>query len=221
MLTSFSIITYGYEFLLLIVSSTGIVFYKRLTLPFKVLSISIICSFIIAILSNILVAKHQTNAPVLHVESVSEFVFYALTYYYLFTNQKIKNVVIIFIIAVILFSIFNALFLQPFNKIFPTNVSLLTLGILVAFSLLLFKEMLLYPLITPILKQGVFWYNTAIVFYSTTMFLNIGLSNIYSKNQSIDYLVFYVWYLILYIFTILIAIALITDSKETYKTDAL
>jgi hypothetical protein len=72
-----------------------------------------------------------------------------------------------------------------------------------------------------LLKQGVFWFNTAIIFYSTTMFLNIGLSNVYIRNASLDYLVFYLWYFIVYIFALLIGIALLTDSKETNKTHAL
>jgi hypothetical protein len=42
------------------------------------------------------------------------------------------------------------------------------------FSLLLFKEMLQYPLRINILKQSVFWYNTAILFYATTMFFMMG-----------------------------------------------
>jgi hypothetical protein len=74
--------------------------------------------------------------------------------------------------------------------------------------------MLLYPLKTPILKQGVFWYNTAIIFYSTTMFLNIGLSNAYRSNISLYIVVFYLWYAIVYIFAVLVGIALLTDNKQ-------
>ncbi|GAC1306145.1 MAG: hypothetical protein NVSMB24_16110 [Mucilaginibacter sp.] len=120
-----------------------------------------------------------------------------------------------------MFSVINALFFQPFHSVFPTYVNLPTLALLVIFSLLLFKQMLLSPLITPLLKQGVFWFNTAIIFYGTTMFLNIGLSNVYIRNPSTDYLIFYFWYVILYIFTILIGIALLTDNKETNHTNAL
>ncbi|MDF2432837.1 MAG: hypothetical protein JWP44_2468 [Mucilaginibacter sp.] len=118
------------------------------------------------------------------------------------------------------FAIINALFLQPFHKVFPTYVNLPTLGLLVVFSLLLFKQMLHYPLKTPILKQGVFWFNTAIMFYSTTMFLNIGLSNVYISNISLYILVFYLWYSIVYIFTILVGIALLTDKEEIDKANA-
>jgi hypothetical protein len=189
--------------------------------PFKILALSAIASLVIDILSDISIAKYKTNAPVLHVEAVAEFVFYALVYYYLFNNQTTKKVIIFSIIGVSVFAVINAWFLQPFNTVFPTYVNLPTLALLVIFSLLLFKQMLLSPLTTPLLRQGVFWFNTATIFYGTTMFLNIGLSNVYIRNPSTDYLIFYFWYAIFYIFTILIGIALLIDNKKITSTNAL
>jgi hypothetical protein len=81
--------------------------------------------------------------------------------------------------------------------------------------------MLLYPLNTPILKQGVFWFNTAMIFYATTLFLNIGLSNVQIRNPSLDYLLYYFWYTILFIFTILIGVAFLIDNKQIDKAHAI
>lgn len=210
-------ITYSYNIILLLAVIIGVVRYKMLSTAFKILTGSMVVTLILAVLSNVFIAIYKTNAPILHLEAITEFVFYALVYYYLLSNSKIKKVIIASIVVFTVFSIINALFLQPYHKIFPTYINLPTLGLLVVFSLLLFKQMLLYPLITPILKQGVFWFNTAIIFYSTTMFLNIGLSNIITTYPSFDYLMFYFWFGILYIFTILIGIALLTDYKEINK----
>jgi hypothetical protein len=216
-----AIITHTYEILVLIVVIIGITRYSMLNHPFKILALSTIANLAVDILSDIFNAKYKTNAPVLHVEAITDFVFYGLIYYYLFNNQRTKKVIIISIIVISVFSVINALFLQPFNKVFPTYVNLPTLALLVIFSLLLFKQMLLSPLTTPLLKQGVFWFNTAIIFYGTTIFLNIGLSNVYIRNPSTDYLIFYFWYVIFYIFTILIGIALLTDNKKITSTNAL
>jgi predicted Abi (CAAX) family protease len=210
-----------YDILLLLVAVAGITRYKALNTPFKILAIGAAVSLILNISENIFILKYKSNAPLFHIEAVSGYAFYAFIYYYLFTNKKLKQAIIISVIIVTLFAVFNALFWQPFYKVFPTHVNLPTLGLLVLFSLLLFRQMLLFPLKTPLLKQGVFWYNTAIIFYSTTMFLNIGLSNVYIRNASLDYLVFYLWYFIVYIFAILIGVTLLTDSKETNKTHAL
>jgi hypothetical protein len=216
-----AIITHTSEILMLIVVIIGITRYSMLNNPFKILVLAMIANLIIDILSDIFIAKYKSNAPVLHVEALTEFIFYALVYHYLFTNKNTKRAVIISLIVISIFSVINALFLQPFHTVFPTYVNLSTLGLLVIFSLLLFKQMLLSPLTTPLLKQGIFWFNTAIIFYGTTMFLNIGLSNVYIRNPSTDYLIFYFWYIILYIFTILIGIALLTDHKKITSTNAL
>jgi hypothetical protein len=217
----FKIIIHTYELLVLATVIIGILRYNRLTTPFKILAFSMIANLAIDILSDIFNAKYKSNAPVIHVEAVTEFVFYALVYYYLSTSKRTKKVIVVSIIAISAFSVINAIFLQPLHTVFPTYVSLPTLALLVIFSLLLFKQMLLSPLTTPLLKQGIFWFNTGIIFYATTMFLNVGLSNVYIRNPSTDYLIFFFWYAILYIFTILIGIALLTDNKKITGTNAL
>lgn len=79
--------------------------------------------------------------------------------------------------------------------------------------------MLAYPLKVNIVKQGVFWYNTAILFYATTMFFNLGLTNYYSKHGG-DIYIYFFWYGVLCIFHILIGIALLTDDKKIISTYA-
>ena len=74
--------------------------------------------------------------------------------------------------------------------------------------------MLLYPVKINIVKQSVFWYNTAMLFYATTMFFNLGMTNYYSQHK-FDAYIFYFWYFILCAFHIMIGIALLTDNKET------
>jgi len=171
-------------------------------------------------LSIIVAALYGTNAPVLHIEALVQYIFYSSIYYCLFNNKAIRKAIVLSIILVSVFAIANALFFQPFLKVYPTYVNLPTLAALTILSLLLFRQMLLYPLKTPLLKQGVFWYNTAILFYSTTLFLTIGFSNIYRKDLFFAY-IYYLWYVILYIFALLTALALLTDSKENNKPYAI
>jgi hypothetical protein len=88
------------------------------------------------------------------------------------------------------------------------------------FSLLLFKEMLLYPLKINIINQSVFWFNTAMLFFATTMFFNLGLTNYLGRNIQYDDIIIYFWYLILYLFHILICIALLTENKKITPSNA-
>jgi hypothetical protein len=215
-----SIIVFFYCVLLLIVSGIGIIRYKKLTTPFKVLTWSVFMVLLFNILSKIFSIRYRTNAPILQCECITEYIFYSLTYYCLFKNKTIKKAILISIAVISVFFIINAIFLQPFHKVFPTNVYLPTQILFAIFSLLLFKQMLLYPLKINIVKQSIFWYNTGILLYATTMFLNLGLTNYYAVHNLNDFIIYYFWYFSLYLFHILIGISLLTDNKEIITTYA-
>ncbi|MDR3696768.1 hypothetical protein [Mucilaginibacter sp.] len=215
-----SIIEFFYWLLLLIVSGVGIMRYKKLTLPFKILSCSVLIVFFFNILAKVFSFRYKNNAPILQTESITEYVIYALIYFYLFKNKAIKKVIFASIVILFVFFIINAIFLQPFLKVFPTNIYLPTQILFAIFSLLLFKQMLLYPSKVNIVKQGVFWYNTAMFIYATTMFLNLGLANYYVAHHINDYSLYYFWYFSLYLFHVFIGVSLLTDNKEMLTTYA-
>jgi hypothetical protein len=126
----------------------------------------------------------------------------------------IKKTIVISIIIITIFFFINAVFFQAISKVFPTNIYFPTQILFAVFSLLLFKEMLMYPLKINIIQQSVFWYNTAILFYATTMFFNFGLSNYLVRRNLNDQFIYYFWYFILHVFYILISISLLTDKKK-------
>jgi hypothetical protein len=207
-------IAVSYCFLLFIVWTIGIIRYKKLTTAFKVLTWSVLFIFILAILSYVFASKYRNNRPIIHLECITGYLFYGMTYYYLFKNVIIKKTIIISIIIITVFFIYNAIFLQPFNKVFPSNVFIPTQTLYVIFSLLLFKEMLLYPLDSNIIKQSIFWYNTGIFFYSTTLFITLGITNYLAKQPKYDPITTYLWYFVLFAFHILIGVSFLTDNKE-------
>ncbi len=211
--TSIFVITYAYDVLLLAVAVAGIARLRYLSTAFKILTCWCALSLVLVILEDIFIVKYRNNAPIFHVEALLGYVFYALTYYYLFTGKLVKKAIIISLIVIVPFALLNALIWQPFQHVFPTYVNLPTLGLLAVLSLLLFRQMLLSPSNVLLLRQGVFWYNTAMLFYSTTMFLTTGLSNVYTGDKPLIYLIFYVWYFIVYIFAALLGIALLTAKK--------
>jgi hypothetical protein len=177
-------------------------------------------TFFANIAERISVVISGTNAPVLHIEDLLEYIFCASIYYYFFTNKNIKIAIITSIIVITIFAIINAFTWQPLLKAFPTNITLPAFAILTILSLLLFRQMLLSPVNIPLLSQGVFWYNTAILFYSTTLFFIIGLSNYQLRFHGLVKYFFYLWYAILYIFAALLALTLLKASKEINKSHA-
>ena len=215
-----TIISISYIFLLLIVGIIGMIRYKSLSLPFKILTWSSFMAFLLAVASRVVSARYKNNFPILHLECITEFVFYSLVYYYLFKNKVIREAIIIIIIVFSISFVINAIFFQPFFKLFPTNIDLPKQVLFAIFSLLLFKEMLLYPLKINIINQSVFWFNTAMLFFATTMFFNLGLTNYLGRYIQYDDIIIYFWYLIIYLFHILICIALITENKKTTLSGA-
>jgi hypothetical protein len=213
----------SYHLLLITVLGIGFIRYKKLTIPFKILTLSVIATLLLAILNQISINRYKHNYPILHLECITGYIFYSLSYYYLFKDKKLKKLILISIVIVTVFFFINAIFLQPFNKVFPSNLYLPTQALFALFSLLLFREMLQYPLKINIIKQSVFWYNTAILFYATTMFFMLGLTNYFGEHKfSINFVFFigYFWYFILFVFHILIGVSFLTSNKEITTTDA-
>lgn len=210
---------YIFNFLLLVIAFIGMVRYKKLTIPFKILAFSMAVSFILSIGSKIVSIKYKNNAPVSHLETWTNYVFYALVYLFLFKNKHFKTFIRISIFLITAFTIFNGLFLQPFERIFPTNVEIVTGILFVIFSLILFKQMLQYPLQVNIIKQSVFWFNTAILFCYATMFLNLALTNYYSQHHLIT-IVYYFWLYVNMIFNLLLLVSILMDKKETLTSNA-
>jgi len=188
--------------------------YKKLTIPFRILTLSVLAAFFWEVLSEVSALKYNNNALISHFQGVSDYFFYAIIFSYLFKSQVIKKIALISIIFVIIFSIINALFIQPYDQSFPTNVYLITNALGVIFSLLIFKQMLQYPLEMNIVKQSIFWFNTAILLFSATMFLNMGFTNYYAKHKWGTDIIFYIWFCSDCLLNILISISLLTDNKE-------
>jgi len=199
--------------ILLIVAFIGILRLQKLSPPFKLLIVSVTISFILCVLSIIVSLRYKNNAAVLQIVCISEYVFYSLIYYYLFKNKIIKKAILLSILIISIAFLMNAVFFQSFLKVFPTNINIPAQILLAVFSLLLFKEMLLHPLKINIIKQGIFWYNTAILFFSTTMFVFLSLSNYLASRNLNDDFKWYFWYLIVDIFHLLLGVAILTDNN--------
>ncbi len=75
--------------------------------------------------------------------------------------------------------------------------------------------MLQYPVQMNIVRQSVFWFNTGILFSSTTMFFIFSLMNYYATYYPKDYkLILYFWYSVDIIFSILLFIAILNDNND-------
>lgn len=189
--------------------------YQKLTIPFRILVLSLVVTIALEIFARFLTVKFKNNAVAYHLMSINGYIFYSLIYRYLFKNKKLKRFVLLSMPAVITFFFINLFLLQqPSHKVFPTNIYLLTNSLYIIFSLLLFKQMLQHSLEVPIVKQSNFWFNTAMLYYSATMFLHVAFLNYYVEHGWGYDIIFYLYggnYILFYSLT---AAALLVDRKE-------
>jgi hypothetical protein len=209
-----------YYSLLSIIIVTGIVRYKRLTIPYKILLLYIGVTLILEILSLICRYRYKNNLPVEHVASYSEFLLNSLVFYHLFRSKQTKKIIMVCIAAITVFFIFNSLKLQPYMSSFPSNSTIVSEIFYVILSLMIFKQMLQYPLQINITRQSIFWYNTAILFFSTTVFLNFALVNYYVKHHLNPTILYNCGLVLNMTFYLLIGVSIMIDDKNIIADNA-
>jgi hypothetical protein len=204
----------------IIVCLIGIVRFRKLTMPFKLLVIWLIIDLLFDSCNKLCIAVYKNNALLSHVEGMAEYPAYTIIYYYLFVSRGIKKVILYSIPIIVILSIIDGCFFQGFTKSFPTYMIMTEEILYMVFAILLFKQMLQYPVQLNIMKQSIFWFNTGMVFFSSTMFLNLSLMNYYGKYHSGNYsVILSFWYSIDIIFNILFIIAILNDNKTRLGYD--
>lgn len=198
----------------IIVSLTGLVKFKKLTRPFKVLAIWLTIDLFFYPFNKVCISIYKNNVLLVHVQNMFHYAAYSLTYYYLFISRRVKKIILYSIPIVLMLSIIDGCFVEPFTRTFPTYMVMPEHVIYFIFAILLYKQMLQYPVQMNIMKQSIFWLNTGMLFFSTTMFLTLSLSNNIAKYPKEDVmLILYFWYSIDIIFSILLLIAILNDNN--------
>lgn len=188
--------------------------YKRLTVPFKMLSWYFVFEGVIGLFDKWEIAKYNSNKILFNIEASGTYIFIALIYYFLFKARDIKVSILTSVILVTILAIANAFFVQKYTSLFPTYTMMLTEVLCIILAVILFEKMLLYPTEVNIVKQSAFWFNTAVIIYNSSLFLASALGNYYSAHMPIGYYMAYFWYGTIFLFYILLLIAILRDQKE-------
>jgi hypothetical protein len=204
-----------------ILSVMSMIRYKRLTMPFKILSLYFIFELLVTIFDQWEIAKYKHNTITVHIETSGTYIFFGLIYYFLFKNKYIKASILTSIVLVTAFSVANAFFVQKYDLLFPSYIMMITEILCIIFAVMLFNKMLLYPTEINIIKQSTFWLNTAVIIYNSSLFLNSALANYYPGHWPIDFFIIkYFWYGTIFLFYFFLVIAILTDKKEISATNA-
>lgn len=160
-----------YLIVLTIVAITGMVKYKKLTTPFRLLVALILITIISEVSSRFFAYRIRNSSPPYHFYAPIQLLLYAAIYFRLLKNARTKTFILYGTPVLVIFSMLNSIFLQDLYT-FPSN-SIITISfMLIVLSLLYFREMLQYPLQISLVRQSTFWFNCAVlVFFCTTFFI--------------------------------------------------
>lgn len=194
----------------------GLVRFKKLTRPVKVLAFLLIATFLSESISRILVYRIQNSMPTNHIFAVIEYCGYAYIFSVLIANPFITKLIRYSIFPVVILAIGNTLFFQDIYH-FPSNILLLTHGLFLLFSLLLFKQIFEGSFEQNLFYQTEFWYASALLIFSSVVYLSFGLRNYFMLMGASTNLLDSFIYIINMIFYSLTALILILDREKSHQ----
>jgi hypothetical protein len=167
--TQFSV----YLALLLIYGAVGLILSKKdgLQKPYNLLAPYLLLVFLFEALAHYFSLAYRNNAPPYHVFSWMQLCFFGYVYYHSFSETKRKIAVFWVVVMLLVLSICASFFVHRFWQFPKFNLLSLTL-VAVSFSLFHFKEMLQYPGQKSLVREPMFWINTAhLVFFGLSFFI--------------------------------------------------
>ena len=177
MSTRFSI----YLGVLLITWLFGFIKFKKLSSPYKLLTVFILITFISESATRIFIKEYRNSCPPYHVYQPLQYFF--ITTFYLCHLKKSTSLISWSWVVFTLYFIVNSAFFQDVWTV-PTNAMLIVNIVYVLCSLQLFKTMLLHASEQPLFRQGLFWYNTSTLILFTFNFFCWSFYNVLLKLEN-------------------------------------
>jgi hypothetical protein len=202
-----------YLTLLLLIAIVGFTRFKKLSKGFRILTVLILCTLISESIKKVYGKIYHNNMPIAHIWAVIEYALLSLTYFYLLTGAWVKKAIIASTVAMLILEVVNVLFFEKLTQ-FPSLILEVSHILYVVYSLLLFRQMLLFPMEQNLFKQSLFWFNINVLFYATTMFLNFALLSYFIGNKLDVAALIYFGLVINFIFYIVIGISLLIDNSN-------
>lgn len=209
----------AYYSLLIAAAVVSLLLMKRFSEGFTYLAILIIVTLISESIAKYVSFVYRKNSNfIYHVFVVIEFGFYALIYSRFFGNRQWNIILLFCFAALFLAEILNTIFLQPL-KWSNTNVLILEALMLVFISLNYFMKLREETLHTPLVKEPIFWFNCAVLFYYSFNVLIWGFHSLKVYQLKKPPLIIYDFNLILSALLYFVyGSALILNSFSNYKT---
>jgi hypothetical protein len=151
---------------------------KRLSSAGKGIWMIITISLFLELLGSYLSISIDTSAPSSHMVLLLHFLAYGYTFSKFRVNRRFERGFLWAGILLAGFSAVNVIWIQELTD-HPTLPSLLLAIALVLGSLVSYYNMMRSPSPTPLLKQGLFWFNTSTLFFYASTFFSYALHDHY------------------------------------------
>ncbi|WP_184543675.1 hypothetical protein [Mucilaginibacter sp. FT3.2] len=163
-------------------------YYRQLNKTLKIASLYFLIAFLVD--AGLWLSFHQwkvkNTMPTLHGFVVVSIVLFGLMYYNIYAEIKLKKAAIVLSVLAILITLFDARYLFTYPSLSITTLSLL----LIVLSLIYFYKLLNPLKYIDIEKQGLFWINAGVLFYSSVnIFLFMLLTHIPVNDQHNYYII--------------------------------
>jgi hypothetical protein len=145
-------------------AAISLFYYKKVEQTFKWICALIILTCISELIAKYVGMRYHENGIVYNIFTPVEYFMYAMIYSKFLNSKKWRTILRITILCLLFLGIINIIFFQP-TRDSPTNTMTIESVLLVFLSLLLFINIREKPVYENIVMEGVFWFNSAILFY--------------------------------------------------------
>lgn len=199
-----------YLIFLLIVFLTGLLNYKKLSSPFRLITIFVLITFISESLTRYFAKEFRNSCPIYHVYYPIHFL--CITTFYGYFLKKSRTLISWSAPIFVLITFVNILYYQTVIQ-FPSNIILISSLTYVLCALALFKKMLLSVKNVSLFKQELFWFNLTTIITFTFTFLCWSFYNILLKANSTSTVIDIAYYVVLQYY-IVIGISIFLNSRR-------
>jgi len=152
----------------------------------RIIGIFLIVAFVFDVALEILpVLGTSNNSPVIHLFVITNIIFFGVIYYEAFFIRKLKTLTIILSSAALVI----ALYFTKNIVLFPSEANTASSLVFIIISLIYFYQLLTRQEFVHIEKQGLFWFNAGVLFYSSINIFLFMLFNMIPKDDLPTYFI--------------------------------
>jgi hypothetical protein len=166
-----------YYIVLIIAAVISLMYFKKVDKTFGWVCLLIILTLVSELIARYFKSHHEKNGTVYVIFTPVEYFIYAMIYKLFYNDKKWARILLISVGCLIISEVVNTIFFQSADEA-PTNIINIESVLLVILSLKLFNNIREKPLYENVLNEGVFWFNSAVLFYYSFDILFWGFHNI-------------------------------------------